>query len=87
MDLSDPFPCACQDLRSRSRLGHPLPDLTAAWWPAALISLTIACTAAIRTRASVDVLADLIETAADVHAKDLAAALDLPLPASPTPQS
>jgi hypothetical protein len=54
--------------------------LTAAWWPAALISVTIFCTAAIRARASADVLADLIETAADLHAKDLAAALDLRLP-------
>jgi len=54
--------------------------LTAAWWPAALISLTIVCTAAIRARSSADVLADLIETAADLHAKDLAAALALLLP-------
>jgi hypothetical protein len=54
--------------------------LTAVWWPAALISLTIFCTAAIRTQASADVLAALIETAADLHAKDLATALDLPLP-------
>jgi hypothetical protein len=54
--------------------------LTAAWWPAVLISLTILCTAAIRARASADVLADLIETAADLHVRDLAATLDLPVP-------
>jgi hypothetical protein len=53
--------------------------LTAAWWPATLISLVIFSTAAIRAQASADVLADLIETAADLHAKDLATALDLPL--------
>jgi hypothetical protein len=52
--------------------------LSAAWWPAALISLTILCAAAVRARASADVLAGLIETAADLHAKDLAAALGLP---------
>lgn len=54
--------------------------LTAAWWPAAIISLIILCTAAIHARARADVLADLIETAADLHTKDLAAMLDLPLP-------
>lgn len=54
--------------------------LTAAWWPAGLISLTILYTAAVRARTSASVLADLIETAADLHAKDLAAALGLPLP-------
>jgi hypothetical protein len=53
--------------------------LTAAWWPAAPISLTILYTAAIRARASAGVLADLIETAADLHVKDLAATLDLPV--------
>ena len=54
--------------------------LTVVWWPAVLISLTILFAAAMRARASADVLADLIETAADLHAKDLATTLDLPLP-------
>jgi hypothetical protein len=54
--------------------------LTTAWWPATLIGLVIACTAAIRARASAGVLADLVEAAADLYAKDLASALDLSLP-------
>lgn len=59
--------------------------LTAAWWPAVLVSLIIFWNAAMRARASADVLADLIETAADLHAKDLATTLDLPLPGIPDP--
>lgn len=54
--------------------------LTTVWWPAALIGFSIVCTAAIRARVSADVLADLVEAAADLYAKDLAAALDLSLP-------
>jgi hypothetical protein len=54
--------------------------LAAAWWPAALIRLIITCTAALRARTSADVLADLVETAADLYTKDLAAALDVSLP-------
>jgi hypothetical protein len=53
--------------------------LAVTWWSAALISLIIACTVAICARASADVLADLFEAAADLHAKDLAAAVDLSL--------
>lgn len=52
--------------------------LTAAWWPAALIGLIILYTAVVRVGASAAVLADLIETAADLHAKDLATTLGLP---------
>ena len=59
--------------------------LTATWWPAALISLTIFCTAATRARASAAVLAALIETAADLHAKDLATTLGLPVPDGTSP--
>ena len=42
------------------------------------------CTAT-RARASVGVLADLIETAADLHANDLATTLGLPLPGCASP--
>lgn len=51
--------------------------LAAAWWPAAFAGAVVLWAATIRARASANVLADLIETAADLHAKDLANALGL----------
>ena len=52
--------------------------LAVAWWPAALVGLAVLLAAAVRARSSADVLACLVETAVDLHAKDLAAAVGLP---------
>ncbi|MER7693830.1 hypothetical protein [Streptomyces sp. NPDC097610] len=52
--------------------------LTAAWWPAALIGAPVLATATGRAHAAADVLADLIETACDLHLNDLAKRLGLP---------
>ncbi|MFF4508995.1 hypothetical protein [Streptomyces sp. NPDC001401] len=52
--------------------------LAAAWWPAALIGPAVLTTALPRARATANVLADLIETAADVHITNLADRLGIP---------
>lgn len=52
--------------------------LAAAWWPAALLGPAILTTAVPRARAAADVLADLIETAADLRITDLADRLGIP---------
>ncbi|MFF3958536.1 hypothetical protein ACFYY1_35770 [Streptomyces sp. NPDC001890] len=52
--------------------------LAAAWWPAALIGAAVLTTAAVRAFAAADVLADLIETACDLHLNDLADRLGIP---------
>jgi len=41
--------------------------LSAIWWPAAPIGITVLAAAALQAPASADVLADLIETACDLH--------------------
>ena len=48
------------------------------WWPAAFIGITVLTTAVLRARDTADVLASLIETAADLHATDLAVRLRIP---------
>lgn len=48
------------------------------WWPAALIGAAILAAAAVRARGAANVLADLIETATDLHTPDLAKLLGLP---------
>lgn len=48
------------------------------WWPAAVITVAIFVTAAIRVRTASGVLADLIETSLDLHLPDLAERLRLP---------
>ena len=57
--------------------------LTALWWPAALIGITVLTTAVIQARAAASVLADLIETATDLHAPTLAEHLGLPADTTP----
>ncbi|SEN20636.1 hypothetical protein SAMN05216267_1002279 [Actinacidiphila rubida] len=52
--------------------------LAAVWWPAALVGATVLVTSALRAQAAADVLADLIETACDLHLDDLATGLGLP---------
>ncbi|MFF8883155.1 hypothetical protein [Streptomyces flaveolus] len=51
--------------------------LTAWWWPAALITLALALTARIRTRAATDTYALLLEATTRVHARDLTDRLGL----------
>lgn len=53
------------------------------WWPAALIAATCATLARSRARASVEALASLVESAVDVHARDLAVLVGLQEPDSP----
>ena len=45
------------------------------WWPAVLIALITGATAIIRAHLATDNLADLIESAVDLHSRDLAAQL------------
>jgi hypothetical protein len=45
------------------------------WWPAAIIALITGATAIIRAHQATDNLADLIESAVDLHSRDLAAEL------------
>jgi hypothetical protein len=49
--------------------------LAAIWWPAAVLGLAVFATAILRARSSVHVLADLIDTAIDLHTADLATKL------------
>ncbi|KAK1179711.1 hypothetical protein B7755_017110 [Streptomyces sp. NBS 14/10] len=57
--------------------------LGAAWWPAAVIGPATLATSVFRARAAANVLADLVETAADLHLHDLAERLAIPA----TPQT
>ncbi|MER6380605.1 hypothetical protein [Streptomyces sp. NPDC001250] len=50
------------------------------WWPAALIALVGGTAALIRGRAGIDAFAQLVESAVDVHGRDLAEALGIPCP-------
>jgi hypothetical protein len=50
---------------------------SAQWWPAAPIGIIVLATAALQAPTSADALADLVETACDLHAADLAAALGI----------
>jgi hypothetical protein len=52
--------------------------LTALWWPAAALGLVTLATALTRARTSFSALSDLVETAADLHARDLADRLGIP---------
>ncbi|MFB7128261.1 hypothetical protein [Kitasatospora sp. NPDC056273] len=56
--------------------------LGAAWWPALLIGLALLATAAQRAPGTADVLAFMIETAADLHLNDLASQLAVPATAT-----
>ncbi|CAN3985933.1 hypothetical protein [Kitasatospora purpeofusca] len=52
--------------------------LGVAWWPAAVIGSTTLATSVFRARAAANVLADLVETAVDLHLNDLAERLGIP---------
>lgn len=52
--------------------------LAAAWWPAAVVGIAVFAAAVVRARSSAVVLADLIDTAIDLHTADLAARLGVP---------
>lgn len=54
--------------------------LAIAWWPAAVLGVTVAAAGWLRGRSAASVLADLIETATDLHTVDLAAKLGIPAP-------
>jgi len=56
-----------------------------AWWPAIVLGVTVGAAGWRRARAAAAVLADLIETAADLHTGDLAAKLGIPAIAPLTP--
>jgi hypothetical protein len=56
-----------------------------AWWPAIVPGVTVVAAGWLRARAAAPVLADLIETAADLHTGDLAAKLGIPATAPLTP--
>ncbi|MFE4606873.1 hypothetical protein ACFRK5_00735 [Streptomyces niveus] len=53
------------------------------WWPAALIAAACATLAHSRARASVEALASLVESAVDVHARDLSTLVGLQAPDTP----
>ncbi|HVB43178.1 MAG TPA: hypothetical protein VNF47_10795 [Streptosporangiaceae bacterium] len=55
------------------------------WWPAAPIALITAITCAIRARAAAGVLADLVESAVDLHSRQLAVQLGAPVTGQLTP--
>lgn len=55
------------------------------WWPAAVIAVSTCCAGWARGRAAADILADLIETTADLHLRDLAERLGVPLEHGLTP--
>ncbi|MFB7336983.1 hypothetical protein ACFC00_35985, partial [Streptomyces adustus] len=57
--------------------------LTLWWWPAAPIALVIAVSAQVKTRESTNVLADLLESTVDLHARELATRLGQPDPGAP----
>ncbi|NUP49735.1 MAG: hypothetical protein HOW97_20860 [Catenulispora sp.] len=59
--------------------------LAVLWWPAALLGAVVGGTAVVRSHAAAAVLADLIDTAVDLHVADLAGKLhvDVAGPASP----
>jgi hypothetical protein len=57
--------------------------LAFAWWPAALLGPAIAVSAVSRARTAAAELADLIETAADLHLADLASRLGIPAISTP----
>lgn len=50
------------------------------WWPAALIALGLATVGLRRGRATMDAFAELVESAVDLHGRDLALALGLDCP-------
>lgn len=52
--------------------------LFSAWWPAVLLGVAIFATGLARARSTASVLADLVETATDLHTGDLAAKLGVP---------
>lgn len=49
------------------------------WWPAAPIALITAATSAVRAREAAATLADLVESAVDLHGRELAARLGVPV--------
>ena len=55
--------------------------LTVIWWPAALIGSAVLIIAGVRGRSTADMLASLVETAADLHLPDLAERLGTRSPA------
>ncbi|MFF4752166.1 hypothetical protein ACWD5R_10740 [Streptomyces sp. NPDC002514] len=57
--------------------------LSAWWWPAAPLGVAVLAVATVRARSTTENLADLIETAVDLHSADLSARLGLPAASSP----
>lgn len=62
--------------------------LAAMWWPAAVLGVVIGGTAVVRARAAATVLADLIDTAVDLHVVELAEKLhaDVDVAGPPSPE-
>ncbi|MEU1536215.1 hypothetical protein [Streptomyces fagopyri] len=50
------------------------------WWPAALIALGLAAVGLRRGRSAMDAFAELVESAVDLHGRELALALGVPCP-------
>ncbi|MFE5144218.1 hypothetical protein ACFRDV_42510 [Streptomyces fagopyri] len=50
------------------------------WWPAALIALGVAAVGMRRGRSAMDAFAELVESAVDLHGRELALALGVPCP-------
>ncbi|QFZ73290.1 hypothetical protein GFH48_08455 [Streptomyces fagopyri] len=50
------------------------------WWPAALIALGVAAVGLRRGRSAMDAFAELVESAVDLHGRELALALGVPCP-------
>ncbi|GGV29421.1 hypothetical protein GCM10010260_82410 [Streptomyces filipinensis] len=57
------------------------------WWPALLISVLTCTVAAYRAHGSADVLADLVESTVDLHARDVAACLGFTSDDALTPET
>ncbi|WP_431970342.1 hypothetical protein [Nocardia sp. bgisy134] len=57
--------------------------LTFRWWPAAPLALIISITAQVRAREATAMLADLLESTVDLHARELTTQLGFPDPGGP----
>jgi hypothetical protein len=57
--------------------------IAALWWPAAPIGILVMAAAALQARTAASILADLIETATDLHLPDLATHLGIPIDTTP----
>lgn len=61
--------------------------LAVMWWPAVLLGVLVGGTAVVRSHAAAAVLADLIDTAVDLHVVDLAEKLHLDAAGPPSPET